>query len=173
MPLTSPWTGDSRRAALPSVSQNPPLFFRGGHGPPFPRYTPPLLHQDRENRIVIFFSAPQDSWICTILNRQPFLLLPSIPSLSSPDCTMALSIPGRADLIKDSPEQWGDCACHLPMGRLADHWHILTCIVSFSTTLPFGKCLTHLCYNILRTLKQSLEAQLQKTLQKQICTVFN
>lgn len=44
----SPRMGDSRRAAPPSVSQNPPLFFRGGRGPLFPRYTPPLLWRAAE-----------------------------------------------------------------------------------------------------------------------------
>lgn len=47
-PLMSPQTGDSRRAAQPSVSQNPPLSCRGGRGPPFPRCTPPLLRREEK-----------------------------------------------------------------------------------------------------------------------------
>lgn len=84
----------SERVALVELhclrcSQNPPLFFRGIHEPPFSRYTPPLRHQDWVKRIATFFSAhPRIHESAQSLTDSPLFS----PALSSPYCSCHASI---------------------------------------------------------------------------------
>ena len=136
----SPRMGDSRQAAPPSVSQNPPLFFRGGRGPLFPRCTPLLLWRAAEKAAgqrFFKFKKAQDALTHTNLK------LTALPLLQWQNNG---SICRKSELNKDVPQQrkttgMTGTACSLPREPIAGTiWHFTLRFKNKTHTYK------HICY---------------------------